>query len=147
MGGKRGWESGLIVEHRYRAAIRAHVFSYLRDGESLPSVRLYTTLSLFFAKLRYRCHDTPARSLFSDKDVRVELIHDIGLNNSLLNEFVTFDVGIREYFSGGRVRSETATSHTFYFRSKPLRYLSRATYMSTGFDTAIAPRKRNVKRY
>lgn len=40
------------------------------------------------------------------KDVRVELNRAIGLNNSLFNEFETFDVGIPKYSSGKKEREE-----------------------------------------
>lgn len=95
------------------------------------------------------------------KDVRVELNQAIGLNNSLFNEFVTFDVGIPKYTSKKKERGEIKIQYIdgditqlFFPIQNSLLYLLYcyyiylfATYILSMFDMAITLSKWNVEYY
>lgn len=116
-------ELKVIVEHRYCVTIRAHVFSYLRD-RAIPLFSFSLRFFLFICPLLFVREITISMSRHSDsflylatKDVRVELNQAIGLNNSLLNEFVTFDVGISKCSPFGEKEKymHASISHNFLF--------------------------------
>lgn len=96
------------------ATIRAHVFSYLRRRSPFPPHPPSPNLRYvsFCSSGNYGIGVTTlSRSLFSNKDVRVELNQAIGLNNSPLNEFVTSDVGIPKYSTPGDRESTSRKCH------------------------------------